>query len=118
MARIGKHKQKYDAYKMSGRKIINKQLKQEKHKKRMAAFTKRKEEGLAYKYTPVTFPKDSYEYNQEQRARAEKCKDRKLPEAKMRSIMAKLDNYLAKKSQEAKESKERKSKNVKKTVAA
>lgn len=118
MARIGKHKQKYDAYKMGGRKIINKQLKQEKHKKRMAASAKRKEEGLTYEYKPNPFPKDSYEYNQEKRIRAEKCKDRRTPEAKIRSIMAKLDNYLAKKSQEAKESKDMKSKNTKKTVAA
>lgn len=118
MARIGKHKKKYDAYKLGGHKIINKQLKQERHKKRMAAYAKRKEEGLTYKYAPISSPKGSYEYNQERMIRAEKCKNRKLPEAKMRSIMAKLDNYLEKKTQEVKESKERKSKKHEKVVVA
>lgn len=118
MARIGKHKKKYDAYKLGGHKIINKKLKQERHEKRMAAFEKRKEAGLTYKYAPITFPKDSYEYNQERMIRAEKCKNRKLPEAKMRSIMAKLNNYLEKKTLEVKELKERKSKKNEKAVTA
>lgn len=51
MARIGKHKQKYDKYKNSGNKAKNKILKQERHEKRLAKFAKKREDGKAYTYS-------------------------------------------------------------------
>lgn len=46
--KIGRNKKSCEKYKNSGHRAINKQLKQERHKKRMERFAKRKEEGKDY----------------------------------------------------------------------
>lgn len=48
--KVGRNKKACEKYKLSGREAENKALKQERHKKRMARFAKRKEEGKAYVY--------------------------------------------------------------------
>lgn len=87
-----------------------------KEERRQALFAKRREEGKGYEYKPNPYPKDSDEYNQERRRRAEKNMSQKTPVAKMRSVMAKLDNYLNEQNKKVKELKEKKSK--RKIVAA
>ena len=51
MARIGKHKAKYDRYKNSGNKEKNKVAKKIRHDKRMARFAERRESGKTYVYS-------------------------------------------------------------------
>lgn len=96
MSKIGRNKKSCEKYKLSGRKVENKAIKQAKHEKRMTKFAKRKEEGKAYEYTPVPFVKGSKEYNRESAVRAEKNVSRKTPLQNMTSIMRKLENQLAK----------------------
>ena len=82
MARAGKNKKKCEKYKLSGRREENKRLKQEKDKKRIEKFRKRREEGKCYDYKRhmdhYTEPSDGH----------------KTEFQKWRSIMAKLDNEL------------------------
>lgn len=51
MSKPGAHKKKYDAYKNSGRKEINKKERAAKNQRRIDRFAKRKEEGKAYEYS-------------------------------------------------------------------
>ncbi len=50
MARIGKHKYKYDRYKNSGHKEQNKRDRAARNEKRIAKFAARKEDGKTYVY--------------------------------------------------------------------
>lgn len=63
-------------------------------------MNKRREAGKTYKYKPNPFPKGSDEYYDEQYDRAYKNVSRKTPFARWTSIMAKLDNQLAKEKME------------------
>lgn len=73
-------------------------------------MNKRREQGKTYQYQPNPYPKGSKEYERERRARAEKVKNsgNKSHYAKMRSLDAKLDNYL--REQEKRRKVERESK--------
>ena len=57
-----RHGEKCKEYKLAGRREINKAIKQERHKKRMAMFAKRKEEGKAYEYEPNPYNTTNMEY--------------------------------------------------------
>ena len=57
-----RHGEKCKEYKLAGRREINKAIKQERHKKRMAMFAKRKEEGKAYEYEPNPYDRTNMEY--------------------------------------------------------
>lgn len=57
-----RHNEKCKQYKTEGRREINKAIKQERHKKRMAMFAKRKEEGKAYEYEPNPYDRTNMEY--------------------------------------------------------
>lgn len=59
-------------------------------------MNKRREAGKTYTYKPNPFPKDSDEYYEEQWNRAHKNISHKTPVARWTSIMAKLENQLAK----------------------
>lgn len=97
------NKKRYDAYKNSGRRLINKEEKQKRHEKRMAKFAKRREEGKAYEYKPNPYKEGSKEYIVEQNERLAKSKKwHKLPLSQFDSVMAKLDNYLNKLKMEEK----------------
>lgn len=63
-------------------------------------MNKRREAGKTYKYKPNPFPKGSDEYYDEQYDRAHKNVSHKTPFARWTSIMAKLDNQLAKERME------------------
>lgn len=90
------NKARYDSYKNSGRKIINKEKKKLRHEKRMAKFAKRKENGKTYTYKANPFPKDSEAYIKEQNERSLKNKGHKTDFSKFVSIMAKLQNKINK----------------------
>lgn len=94
------NKKRYDAYKNSGRRLINKAENQKKHKKRMERFAKRREEGKSYEYKPNPYKEGTDEYIMEESNRASK-KSARLDIAKYDSLMAKLD-YQLKKEKEAK----------------
>lgn len=51
MARIGKHKAKYDKYRNSGNREKNKLLKKEKQERRLKRFAERKASGKSYVYS-------------------------------------------------------------------
>lgn len=59
-------------------------------------MSRRREAGKGYTYKPNPYPKNSREYIEEKAMRAFKNVSHKLPTAKMTSIMAKLENFLAK----------------------
>lgn len=102
MATKGKMKLKCQAYRNSGRRQINKDLRAKRHEARLEHFRKRKEEGKTYEYQP---PKTK----REKARRAKKNVDRRLPIQKLDSLFSRLDNELNKKKLEEK-NKERKSK--------
>lgn len=89
-------KARYDAYKNSGRKAINKHNRKLKAEKREQKFVKRREEGKAYTYVPPKTDEERYD-------RSFKNVDRRLPYQKLTSIFAKLNNELARKELERKE---------------
>ena len=59
-------------------------------------MNKRREAGKTYSYKPNPFPKGSDEWRDEQYARANKNISHKTPTARWTSILAKLENQLAK----------------------
>lgn len=83
----GRMKQKCLAYRNSGRREINKDLKAKKHLARIEHFKKRREEGKTYSYKP---PINQKEINN----RAKKNIDRRLPIQKLDSIFGKLNYEL------------------------
>lgn len=66
------NKKRYDAYKNSGRRLINKAENQKKHEKRMERFAKRREEGKSYEYKPNPYKEGTDEYIMEESNRASK----------------------------------------------
>lgn len=71
-------------------------------------MNKRREAGKTYKYKPNPFPKGSDEYYDEQYDRAHKNVSHKTPFTRWISIMAKLDNQLAKERMEKSKNKKAK----------
>lgn len=117
MARIGKHKQKYDKYKNSGNKAKNKILKQERHEKRLAKFAKRREDGKNYVYSKdkakskfdSVYSKKNYKTEEMTELKNTLFKPnqnsnrgRHTPLAKYTSEMRKLDNRLRAREEEEK----------------
>ena len=49
-------------YKSRGQREINKAIKQERHKKRMAMFAKRRDEGKGYEYEPNPYNRTNMEH--------------------------------------------------------
>lgn len=72
-------------------------------------MNKRREAGKTYTYKPNPFPKDSKEYHEEQWKRAHKNVSHKTPTARLKSIMAKLENQLVKEQAERNKNKRVKS---------
>lgn len=70
--------------------------------KRQAKFAKRREEGKAYKYKANPYTEGTIEYYNERTLRAEKNKCNKVEYARLRSIFAKLDNWLSKQKSDMK----------------
>lgn len=83
----GRMKAKCEAYRRSGRREINKDLRAKKHLARVEHFAKRKEEGKSYQYKPTKSWK-------EKERRAKKNVDRRLPIQKWTSLFAKADYEL------------------------
>ena len=106
-----KHKERCKKYKQEGRREVNKVKKQEKHKKRMAKFLKRKEEGKTYSYVPNPFKKNTKEYAREANKRKRKNKSHKLDIAIWDSLMRKTQNIVDKEKALEKIVKEEKSGN-------
>jgi len=102
------HKARCEKYKQTGRRLINKQKKAEKHKKRMERFAKRKEEGKSYKYTPNPYKKGSKEYIEEANNRSRKNEDHSSPVSIFDSMMQKAKNYFEKQKNEEKKIRETK----------
>lgn len=96
MSKIGRNKKACENYRLSGRKAENKAKRQVRHEKRLAYFAKRREEGKTYEYKPNPYPKDTNAYYEEKQYRAEKNIKHQIPLQKFTSIMAKLNNQLAK----------------------
>ena len=94
MSKPNKNKHHCDKYKSSGAHEINKQLKQERHQKRMSKFAKRREEGKAYEYKPNPFKEYTKKWWDEHRDRQEKNVDRRSDQAKHDSWNRKLQNQL------------------------
>lgn len=120
MARIGKHKQKYDKYKNSGNKAKNKILKQERHEKRLAKFAKKREDGKGYVYSKEKsdnkFNKYCTEYNLNIQNSTElrnsyfkpnqnSNRGKHTPLAKYTSEMRKLDNRMKEREEAEKKNK-------------
>ena len=63
-------------------------------------MNKRRETGKTYTYKPNPFKKGTLEYHMEARKRAKKNVSHKTPFARWTSIMAKLENQLAKEKSE------------------
>lgn len=118
MARIGKHKQKYDKYKNSGNKAKNKILKQERHEKRLAKFAKRREDGKNYVYSKdkakskfdSVYSKKNYKTEEMTelkntlfKSNQNSNRGRHTPLAKYTSEMRKLDNRLRAREEEEKQ---------------
>ncbi|MFA6832078.1 MAG: hypothetical protein WCR36_07395 [Bacteroidaceae bacterium] len=76
-----------------------------REERRQARFARKREEGLAYEYESIPFVMGTEEYYEEEMARAEKTKSRKLPLARFTSIMKKLDNQLVQQKQRLKNNK-------------
>ena len=57
-----KHNEWCKNYKSRGQREINKVIKQERHKKRMAMFAKRRDEGKGYEYEPNPYDKTNMEH--------------------------------------------------------
>ena len=92
--KFGKHKAKYDNYKNSGRKLINREEKKKRAEKREEKFKKRKSEGKTYEYKPNPFKKGTFKYREEAMKRQAKNVSKKTPFARHTSLMRKLDNEL------------------------
>lgn len=80
-------KRLYDAYKSQGRRELNKQSKQDRNKKRIARFEKRRSEGKAYVYKKGQFSGECKSNNNS---------NKYTEYAKLESIFRKLENALAK----------------------
>ena len=83
----GRMKIKCNAYRVAGRRQINKDLKAKKNLARIEHFAKRREEGKTYEYKP---PKN----NKEKRERAKKNIDRRLPIQRWESLFGKLEYQM------------------------
>ncbi len=57
-----KHTEWCKNYKSRGQREINKAIKQERHKKRMAMFAKRRDEGKVYEYEPNPYDRTNMEH--------------------------------------------------------
>jgi len=88
------HKARCEKYKQTGRRLLNKEKKAEKHRKLMEKFAKRREEGKAYEYEPNPYKKGSKEYIAEANERARKNENHKLPISNFDSAMQHAENYV------------------------
>ena len=98
----GRMKAKCEAYRRSGRREINKDLKAKKHLARIEYFAKRRELGKTYKYVPTTD-------KEEKQKRAEKMISKKLPIQKLDSLFGRLNYQLEQESLRNKDRKRKKS---------
>lgn len=57
-----KHNEWCKNYRSRGQRKINKAIKQERHKKRMAMFAKRRDEGKVYEYEPNPYDRTNMEH--------------------------------------------------------
>lgn len=101
MAKPGKNKKRCEKYRQQGRREKNKEIKQERARKREERFRMRKEAGKGYTYKPNPYNPESEDKEErkafalEQKKRSEKNVDRRLPLQKMTSVLAKLDRNIA-----------------------
>lgn len=118
MSKIGRNKKACERYRTSGKKTINKLSRQERHRKRMEYFAKRRAEGNNYVYKPITFAKGTEDYYEELHKRSRKNVSNKTPLQKITSIMRKLDNELEREKQKKALAKRTGSKNDRRTEKA
>lgn len=104
------HKARCERYKSRGQREINKALKQEKHKKRMAKFAARREAGKTYEYKPNPYKEGTNDWNRENLTRKEKNKSKKTELQIITSTLRKLKNQLVKEEKEMKLKYDRKDK--------
>ena len=102
----GRNKKKCEEYRRQGRRLINKDLRAQKHLSKIEHFAKRKEEGKSYKYKP---PTNEHEKN----LRAKKNVNRKTLFQRWESVFAKLDREIEKNTQARKERKKKYEKDIK-----
>ena len=67
-----KHNEWCKGYKSRGQRAINKAIKQERHKRRLAKFAERREDGKTYSYQKNPYEKDTREWLTECARREEK----------------------------------------------
>ena len=94
-----KGKGSYATYNAQGHREKNKILKAKRHEKRLAKFTRRKDEGKTYVYKPIPFAKDTEKYIIEKNARRNKMEEtwnRKTPLQRFISAMRKSENEVEK----------------------
>ncbi len=111
----GKHKESCKKYQAEGRRERNKALKQERHKRRMEYFAKRREDGLNYEYNPDGAKSIIRHFKV---AEAEDSRSESIGEVRrLAKVFGKLDHYLSQERERARaeEIKNRKNKKVKKT---
>lgn len=106
MAKPGTNKKRCEKYKLSARREINKELRQERHKRRMEKFRKRREEGKNYQYDKDKYPK------------TEPSDGGKTEFQRWKSIMDKLDNELNQIEKEEKARLYKATKNTKKNSSS
>lgn len=70
--------------------------------KRQERFKKKREEGRSYEYKKNPYKEGTAEYEHERLVREEKNRSSRLPYARLDSLFAKLDNWLAKQNELAK----------------
>lgn len=111
----GKHKESCKKYQAEGRRERNKALKQERHKRRMEYFAKRREDGLNYEYNPDGAKSiiRHFKVTEAEDSRAESIGEAR----RLAKVFGKLDHYLSQERERARaeEIKNRKNKKAKKT---
>jgi len=70
-----RHHEKCEKYKAQGRRETNKEIRKQRHEKRMQKFAKRREEGKAYTYEPNPFESGTAAFAHEKAVRAYKHND-------------------------------------------
>lgn len=94
-----KHNEWCKGYKSRGQREINKAIKQERHKKRLAKFAERREEGKTYKYKPNPYGTDMelpHNYVKEQReTRSFESYKKSMPEfQRLARVFGRLDRDI------------------------
>lgn len=108
MAKPGKKKKSCDKYRNAGRKAINADLRQERHRKKMERFAKRRAEGKNYEYKSkrgggtIDNPANPAGPNITEPTLINERKHGQLPLAYWTSVLRKIKNEQSREAQETK----------------